>query len=68
MSDFVAEGLHGQPCVVEYNSPILTVSERYDIVPRLERELFEHVLGTKMDRSQERISGLYKCVFCPSLA
>lgn len=51
------------PHIIEYNSPVLAIADRFKIVPQLEEELFERVLNTKVRRQTERVAGLYKCVF-----
>ncbi len=49
--------------LIEYHSPILELLEAYPLVGRLEQELFEQVLGVRVQRTLERISGLYRCTF-----
>ncbi len=49
--------------IIEYNSPLLAVGDRYKILFQLEENLFERVLGTKVRRQIDRVSGLYKCIF-----
>jgi predicted ArsR family transcriptional regulator len=49
--------------IIEYNSPVLIIADRYPILLNLEKQLFEKVLGAKVYRDEERVSGLYKCVF-----
>lgn len=51
------------PQIIEYNSPVLALAERYKIVPQMEEQLFERVLGVRVTRQTERVSGLYKCVY-----
>jgi predicted ArsR family transcriptional regulator len=63
MSQFFAEEREGGPQIVECHSPILNLLERYPIVGRLEQEMFEAVLGTRVHREEIRNSGLYECVF-----
>jgi predicted ArsR family transcriptional regulator len=63
MSEYLFDPDKAGHQILEYNSPILSVAERYDIVHRLERELFEQVLDASVERREERISGLYKCVY-----
>lgn len=53
----------GQHQIVEYNSPILGCVERFPILRDLEKSLFERVLGVEVQRREERVSGLFKCVF-----
>ena len=49
--------------IIEYNSPVLIIADRFKILIQLENTLIETVLGTRVLREQERISGLYKCQF-----
>jgi len=49
--------------IIEYNSPILVVADRFKILVQLENTLIENILGTRVHREQERVSGLYKCQF-----
>ena len=49
--------------IIEYNSPVLVVSDRFSIVTQLENSLIENILGIRVHREQERVSGLYKCLF-----
>ncbi len=63
MSEVVRDPDHGGLLIVEYNSPILNCMDRYPILRDLEQGLFERVLETGVVREEERVSGLYKCVF-----
>jgi predicted ArsR family transcriptional regulator len=49
--------------IIEYNSPLLVIADRFTILTQLENKLIENLLGTRVQREQERISGLYKCQF-----
>jgi predicted ArsR family transcriptional regulator len=49
--------------IIEYNSPVLPIADRFTILIQLEKTLIENILGTRVQREQERISGLYKCQF-----
>jgi predicted ArsR family transcriptional regulator len=49
--------------IIEYNSPILTIADQFKILIQLENSLIENVLGVRVQREEERISGLYKCQF-----
>jgi predicted ArsR family transcriptional regulator len=62
MAQFLLEEKDG-PQILECHSPILNVLERYPIVGRLEQDMFEAVLGTKVRRNETRTSGLYECAF-----
>ncbi|PAW76837.1 MAG: hypothetical protein B9S32_13955 [Verrucomicrobia bacterium Tous-C9LFEB] len=63
MSEFYHHPDNGQYYIIEYNSPVLALADRYKIVPQMEEQLFEQALGVKVLRQTERVSGLYKCVF-----
>ena len=49
--------------IIEYNSPVLAIADRFKILLQLENKLIETILGTRVQRDQERVSGLYKCQF-----
>jgi predicted ArsR family transcriptional regulator len=49
--------------IIEYNSPLLVIADRFKILIQLENALIENILGTRIHREQERVSGLYKCQF-----
>jgi predicted ArsR family transcriptional regulator len=49
--------------IIEYNSPLIAIADRFKILTQLETALIENVLGTRVQREQERVSGLYKCQF-----
>src|SRR6201996_7934498 len=49
--------------IVEYNSPVLPIADQFNILVQLENNLIETVLGVRVDREEERVSGLYKCQF-----
>ena len=49
--------------IQEYHSPILDLLDGFPLVRRLEKEMFESLLGTSVERHEERASGLYLCTF-----
>ncbi len=49
--------------IIEYNSPVLTIADQFKILTQLENSLIENVLGVRVHREEERVSGLYKCQF-----
>ncbi|MDZ4743087.1 MAG: winged helix-turn-helix transcriptional regulator [Verrucomicrobiota bacterium] len=49
--------------IVEYNSPVIGISDHFPIIQSLEEQLFQKVLGMPVKRSEQRTSGLYKCTF-----
>jgi predicted ArsR family transcriptional regulator len=53
----------GGPQILECHTPLLNLLERYPIIGRLEQDMFEAVLGTKVRREESRASGLYECAF-----
>jgi len=63
MSQFVNNHQDGGPRIIECHSPILNLVDRYPIVGRLEQDMFEAVLRTKVRRQMMRNSGLYECAF-----
>ena len=49
--------------IIEYNSPVLPIADQFKILIQLENTLIENILGVRVQREEERISGLYKCQF-----
>jgi predicted ArsR family transcriptional regulator len=49
--------------IIEYNSPLLIIADQFKILLQLENALIENILGIRVQREQERVSGLYKCQF-----
>jgi len=49
--------------IIEYNSPMITIADQFKILTQLENSLIENVLGVRVQREEERVSGLYKCQF-----
>jgi predicted ArsR family transcriptional regulator len=66
MSQFT-NGEDGGARIFECHSPIMNLIDRYPIVGRFEREMFEAVLGTRVRREMNRNSGQYECAFYFSL-
>ena len=62
MSQF-AVNEKGGPQILECHTPLLNLLDRYPIIGRLEQDMFEAVLGTKVRREESRASGLYECAF-----
>lgn len=55
----------GAWCIVDHHSPIEDLLRRFPIIARLERELFERVLGVPFQRAEEARPAYYRCRFCP---
>ncbi len=49
--------------LTEYHSPIYDLLSAFPLVRRLEREMMERVLGVRLERHEEMVSGLYRCQF-----
>jgi len=62
MTQFLPADKDG-PQILECHSPVFNLLEKYPIIARLEQDLFEAVLGTKVRREETRSSGLYECAF-----
>src|SRR5581483_6486505 len=62
MAQFLPAEKEG-PQILECHSPIFNLLEKYPIISRLEQDMFEAVLGTKVRREETRSSGLYECAF-----
>lgn len=62
MTQFLPAEKEG-PQILECHSPVLNLLEKYPIIARLEQDMFEAVLGTKVRREETRSSGLYECAF-----
>ena len=59
-----ATGAAGALRIVEFYSPVEDLLRRFPIVARLERELFERVLGCRVQREEaEAMPGRYRCTF-----
>ena len=54
---------NGAPRIVEYHSPIEDLLRRFPILARLEKELFEKVLGCPVQREESSQHGFYRCTF-----
>ncbi len=63
MSQFVNNPADGGPQILECHSPIMNLVEEYEIIGRLEQDMFEKVLGTPVRREETRTSGLYEAAF-----
>ncbi len=53
----------GGPQILECHSPIMNLLEHYPIIGRLEQDMFEALLGTRVCREMIRNSGLSECAF-----
>ena len=62
MSQFTTSE-EGGPQILECHSPIMNLIEQYPIIARLEQDMFEALLGTRVRREMVRDSGLYECAF-----
>jgi predicted ArsR family transcriptional regulator len=62
MSQFTTSE-EGGPQILECHSPIMNLIEQYPIIARLEQDMFEALLGTRVRREMLRNSGLYECAF-----
>lgn len=63
MSEYYFNRESGRHMITEFNSPILSCVDHYPVIRDLERQMFEQILEVKIDRNEERVSGLYKCMF-----
>ena len=61
MSEFKIED--GGPQILECHTPLQNVLDKFPIIGRLEQDMFEQLLGTKVRREETRSSGLYECAF-----
>jgi predicted ArsR family transcriptional regulator len=52
-----------QPLILEYHSAIMDLMEAFPLVRRLEKEMFEKLLQTPVERHEEKASGLFLCTF-----
>ena len=57
----LAIGEDGALRLIEHHSPILDLLQAYPIVARLETEMFQRVLGVRVERVEQSASGLYTC-------
>jgi Predicted transcriptional regulator len=63
MSQFITDESEGGPQILECHTPLLNLLDQYPIIGRLEGDLFESVLGTRVRREESRTSGLFECAF-----
>ncbi|MEM7144366.1 MAG: hypothetical protein AAF591_04480 [Verrucomicrobiota bacterium] len=49
--------------MVEYHSPIAGLAAKYPTVYRMEQQMLERVLGSRIDRDEEKASGLVRYVY-----
>lgn len=67
MSELIENGKDGVDGggarIMECHSPIMNLLDRYPIISKLEQDLVSSVLGKKVRREEERVSGLYECNF-----
>ena len=63
MSEYYFNGDIQRHQIIEYNSPVLVIADQFKILTQLENNLLENVLGVRVQREEERVSGLYKCQF-----
>jgi predicted ArsR family transcriptional regulator len=63
MSQFVNDPTQGGPQILECHSPAMNLIDTYPIVGRLEQDMFEALLGTRVRREEKRESGQYECAF-----
>jgi predicted ArsR family transcriptional regulator len=63
MAQFANEPNEGGPQILECHSPIMNLIEKYEIIGRLEQEMFEKILQTPVRREETRTSGLYEAAF-----
>ena len=63
MAQFVNLLTEGGSQILECHSPIMNLIEKYEIIGRLEQQMFEEVLNTPVRREETRTSGLYEAAF-----
>lgn len=63
MAQFSAGGKDESAHILECHSPIMNLLDSYPIIGRLEEEMFQAVLGTRVRREESRNSGLFECAF-----
>lgn len=63
MAQFVNSPSDGGPQILECHSPIMNLVEKYEIIGRLEQQMFEEILNTPVRREETRTSGLYEAAF-----
>ena len=49
--------------MVEYHSPYTLLAQKYPTVYRMEQQMLERVIGTRIERTEEKASGLVKYLF-----
>lgn len=56
-------GEDGKLRIVEHHSPIADLQKVYPIVPKLETDMFQRLLGVPVQREEDTVSGLFRAVF-----
>ena len=49
--------------IVEYHSPFVVLADKYPTVYRMEQQMMERLIGAKIERGEERASGLVRYTF-----
>jgi predicted ArsR family transcriptional regulator len=49
--------------IVEHHSPLLDVIRGYPLVAKLETEMFQRLLGTRVERQETSAAGLFQAIF-----
>lgn len=62
MSEF-EQGDDGRVRIVEHHSPILDLLRAFPIVPKLEADMLQRLVGAPVRREEDAVSGLYRVVF-----
>jgi len=63
MAEVEAGGPPNPLSIVEHHSPILDLLRAFPIVARLEADMFQAALGTRVQREETSVSGLYCCTY-----
>ncbi len=63
MAQFLSDEKGEGPQILECHSPIMNLLDVYPILGRLEQNMFEALLDTRVRREETRTSGLYECAF-----
>ncbi len=54
---------NGELKIIEYHHPLLALLDKYPVIKKFERRMFEKVLGVPVRRIEERSYGSYCCSF-----
>jgi len=68
MSEYSFDNSARNHRITEFNSAIQDCVDAFPVIKDYERQMFEKVLRTKVRRDEERVAGLFRCIFTAAAA